>query len=224
MDTTLIMEEAKGVLKKLKANDELARFLDSCLHIPAPYSGSGPIKLVVLGQDPTIKDAEARRSIATVLNLGKKTSVWNYLVKICLNLGIEMAKNVYATNLYKNFFVAPPTQIKEIDIFIACLQYWLPLFEEELAQFPDVPVITLGQPVMRVLLKPDVSDRLREYWGHTPRWRAGELGPFQYIRPEDNILGRAIFPFPHLQTGHTGFYKSRMDDYIAYVKAAAFTA
>jgi hypothetical protein len=220
MDATI--KKAEHVLEKLCKDNTLAKFLDPSLRIPATYLASGPIKLIILGQDPTVKDAVARQRIKTVLNLDRKRSVWNYLQRICWDTGLEMNANVYATNLYKCFFTMPPTQIKEIDIFSTFLPYWLPLLQEEIKQFPDVPIITLGEPVMQVLLKPPAEKHVREYWGYTPEWKMGDFGLFDYIKPEGNLLNRTIFPFPHQHSLRKGFYRTRLGAYDAFLKLTAF--
>jgi len=217
-----IVEKAEHILETSSHDEVLAKYIDTRLCIPHPYLGNGPVKLVVLGQDPTVKNAASRRLIKTVLNLDKKGSARSYLACVCQGLGIDLEHNVYATNLYKNFFIQPPTQIKEIDIFRTFLNKWLPLLEEELAQFAGVPVITLGEPVLTPLLKSGVPIRLREYWGYTSEWEIGQLQPLKYIRPDNNLLGRTIFPFPHQPSLRKQFYKKRMNEYIAFMKASAF--
>lgn len=219
-----VVEKAERKLEELCREPILSKYLDPKLRIPKPYIGKGSIKLIVLGQDPTTKDQVARKNVKVVLNLDKKKSVWNYLQKICWGLGIDMNENVYATNLFKNFFTMPPTQIKAINIFSAFLSHWQPLLEEEIMQFPDVPVITLGEPVMQTLLQPNGMHRVREYWGYTPEWQIGRLDSFNYIRPENNILNRTLFPFPHQPSLRKKFYQLRMHDYIAFVKATGVIA
>ena len=76
--------------------------------------GHGGIQLVVLGQDPTVKNAEARGRITTVLNLDKPGSLRSYLQRVCAGLGARLDENVYATNVIKNFFTMPPTTVKEV--------------------------------------------------------------------------------------------------------------
>jgi len=143
---------------------------------------------------------------------------------VCQKLGIILNQNVYATNLFKNFFIQPPTTIKENDIFQAFLPTWLPLLHEELAQFPDIPVITLGQPVMQTLIKPGVPILVREYWGYTTGWREGKFESLKFIKPAENILGRTVFPFPHQPALRIRFYKHRMSDYIAFMRTEAFSS
>jgi hypothetical protein len=217
-----ILEKAYQKLNELRRDTSISNYIDLHLRIPSPYIGKGPIKLFVLGQDPTVKNEQSRSSIKTVLNLDKRGSVLVYLSDVCKKLGIILNLNVYATNIFKNFFIQPPTQIKEIDIFQTFLPFWLPVLKEELALFPNIPVITLGQPVMQTIIKPGVPILVRDYWGYTTEWKEGNLGSFHFIKHKDNILGRLVFPFPHQPSIRKEFYKQRMDDYIAFMKEKAF--
>lgn len=216
------VDKAERKFEELCQDTNLSKYLDPKFRMPKPYIGKGPIRLIFLGQDPTVKDSASRQSIKTVLNLDRRGSVLVYLSGVCQKLGIVLQHNVYATNLFKNFFVQPPTKIKEIDIFQVFLPAWLPLLQEELAQFPDIPVITLGQPVMQILIKSGVPILVREYWGYTSEWKEGKLVPLQFIKPAENRLGRMVFPFPHQPSIRKEFYKQRMDDYIAFMKVVCF--
>ena len=157
---TEIETKAATILEQLTRDGRLGRYVDASLPIPRPYRGSGEIRLIVLGQDPTIKDATQRSAIQVVLNLDKNGSV---------------------------------------------------------------PVITLGEPILAPLVHNGVPARVRHYWGYTPDWRAGRLDPFLYIRGRDNRLGRDLFPFPHQPSLRKLFYKARIGDYVAFMKAAVFS-
>jgi hypothetical protein len=218
-----IQEKANQVLEQLRRDKRLGPYVDQSLPIPKPYCGVGKIRLIVLGQDPTVKDAQARQAIKTVLNLDINRSVRTYLASVCQGLGIDISQNVYATNLYKNFFVRPPTEIAEIDIFHEFLGMWLPVLKEELDQFQNAPVLTLGQPLLGVLVNQGIPNQVRHYWGYTPEWRNGHFLPLQYVKPQDNRLGRPTFPFPHQPSLRKQFYKARMGDYTLFVKATAFS-
>ena len=213
---------ARQVWAKLKKTKWLAQYVDASLELPQPYRGKGRIKLIVLGQDPTVKDVQARRNIHTVLNLDKKRSVTAYLSAVCAGLGIRLAENVYATNFYKNFFIAPPTQIRDIDVFKEYSPAWLPVLLEELAEFPDLPVIALGEPILPSLVLGSELPRVKHFWGYVPEWKTQKILPFGHLEPAENKLGRAIFPFPQQPTLRKEFYTAIMDKYIAYVKAQAF--
>jgi hypothetical protein len=223
MMASKIEARANSILEQLKQDEWLGQYVDGTLSIPKPYHGSGKIKLIVLGQDPTVKAVRSRKTIKTVLNLDRKGSVRAYLAGVCNDLGLQLAENVYATNLYKNFFIHPPTQIAEIDVFQEFLGFWLPLLKDELEPFPGVPVITLGEPVLAPLVGENVSIKVRDYWGYMPEWREGKDKSFQYIRAADNQLNHMVFPFPHQPSLRKEFYKARLRDYVAFVKATAFS-
>jgi hypothetical protein len=216
-------QRATELLKDLTADPDLGHLVDGALGMPKAFQGSGKIHLVILGQDPTVKDPRSRATIKTVLNLDRRGSLRNYLVQVCHDLGLDLDQNVYATNYLKNFFVKPPTQIKEIDVFREFAPVWLPLLRTELATFPQVPVIALGQPLLSALVSKDASPLVRDYWGYTPRWKSGETGPFRRLEPDQNHLARVIFPFPHQPSIRKQFYKERLKDYTAFVKQRMHT-
>lgn len=218
-----VAEKANRILRKIIADECLAPYIDACLAIPDVFVGAGEIKLIVLGQDPTVKDARKRREITVTLNLNKRGSVRNYMTQVCTGLGLDLKQNVYATNLLKNFFIKPPTQIKEFDIFAAFVPHWLPLLREELARFPDVPIITLGQPLLRALVVDESKGLVRKYWGYIKDWPDKPLLPFSFVPPEDNKLGRRFFPFPHQPSLRKPFYKATLPAYIEYLRTQAFT-
>ena len=218
-----ITDRSTEIARELGNDQILGRFVDSTLPVPQPFIGTGEIRLLVLGQDPTVKNAQSRRDIRIVLNLDKNRSVRSYLAGVCNDLGIDIIENVYATNLYKNFFRDPPTQIEEINVFDEFLQAWLPLLKDELASFDNIPVISLGEPILGTIVNSGVSNRVREYWGHTPQWKAGEMLPFQFSRPDENKLGRIVYPYPHQPSIRKEFYREKMKDYTAYVKSISFS-
>lgn len=217
-----IKDKVNQILIQLKQDERLGRYVDNSLQIPQPYRGNCDIRLIVLGQDPTIKDAEKRKNIKTVLNLDKKGSIRAYLAGICKGLGVDI-ENIYATNFYKNFFVSPPTQNKEVDIFQEYAGAWLSLLIDELAEFGRIPIITLGEPLLVPLVKNDISTQVKYYWGYVPEWKTQRLNPFQSIGAKDNKLGRVVFPFPHQPSLRKEFYKVKMKDYVTFVKKTALT-
>jgi hypothetical protein len=171
-----------------------------------------------LGQDPTVKNQKSRAKIKTVLNLDRKGSLHNYLNGICQGLKIDLYKNVYATNYLKNFFIRPPTQIKEDNVFENFARVWLPLLKEELVQFDNVPIIALGQPVLSIIVRESASKYVRDYWGYNNDWKTGKTLPFRYIKADDNVLNRVVFPFPHQPSINKKFYCTRLKEYVAFMK------
>jgi uracil-DNA glycosylase len=199
-------------------NPSLACYIDDSLPIPKVFAGDEEIKLIVLGQDPTVKKPKSRKMITTVLNLDKGGSLRRYLEDVCHKLGIELDHNVYATNFLKNFFVAPPTQISSIDVFEAFGDVWLPFLKEELSAFPRVPVLTLGEPLLSALVLEGVSAQVRHYWGYRRDWQMNPPVDFRCVAPAENRLGRQLFPFPHQLSLRKKFYAENLGSYIKYMR------
>ena len=142
---------------------------------------------------------------------------------MCQRIGLELDKNIYATNYFKNFFVKPPTQLNDDDVFSKFSPLWLPLLREELAHFDNAPIITLGQPVLSIIVQKDASKLVREYWGYDSDWKSGKTLPFKYILAADNALNRVVFPFSHQQTFTKPFYRSRIEKYVEFVQHSIIT-
>jgi hypothetical protein len=214
-----VVHKAEALLRQLvQDNPSLACYVDDSLPIPKVFAGHGEIKLIVLGQDPTVKKPESRKTITTVLNLDKEGSLRRYLGDVCHKLGVDLDHSVYATNLLKNFFVAPPTQISPIDVFKVFGDIWLPFLKEELSVFPGVPVLTLGEPLLSALVFEGVSARVRHYWGYRRDWQTNPPVDFRYVAPAENRLGRQLFPFPHQPSLRKKFYAESLESYTEYVR------
>jgi len=216
--STIIEQQTAIVIEQIKANPQLNQFVNSVLPTPKAFRGSGEIKLVILGQDPTVKNQKSLAKIKTVLNLDKSGNLRNYLSEICKGLGLDLNKNVYATNYLKNFFVKPPTQFKDNDLFTKFAELWLPLLRKELAPFGNIPVITLGQPVLSLVTQRGAPKHVRDYWGYNNEWKSGKTLPFKFIDPENNLLNHNIFPFPHQPSIAKQFYRSRLMKYVDFMR------
>jgi hypothetical protein len=208
----------RRVMDNLRSDPCLGQYVDSSHEIPAVYRAGGEIRLIILGQDPTIKNVQGRSKIQCTLNLDKSGRLRDYLAEVCRRVGFDLGKNVYATNLFKNFFTQQPTRIKEINIFPLALTFWLPLLREELAEFPDVPVLTLGNPLLAALVRDPTKGKVRNYWGYDPDWKKGKKGVFSYLAAQGNCLERNIFPFPHQPSLMKEFYRDRFNSYAAYTR------
>lgn len=217
MDYKQLSQSTKKITQELYTSS-LGHYIDMSLTAPLPFRGVGEIRLVVLGQDPTIQNAKYRSYIRTTLLLDQPGHLKNYLQRICKGLGIELESNVYATNLLKNFFITPPDQIrkKHPEFSQQISSYWIPLLREEISVFPNIPILTLGEPVINCLMKKKRWLLIRNYWGYEGPGNYNE--DFKMIMPEDNILERIIFPFPHIHGLQKRFYSTQMDKYIDYIK------
>ncbi len=91
------------------------------------------------------------------------------------------------------------------------------MLREEIEEFKDVPVLTLGQPILNCVTKGPDQVLIRYSWGFEGPGQYG--GDFGYIKPEENVLGRVVFPFPHLPgLTHKIYGGQQMDGYLAFMK------
>ncbi|MDX9771379.1 MAG: hypothetical protein RBT19_13545 [Tenuifilaceae bacterium] len=212
-DAKELGEKARNIRDNLKVNDDIDfNRIDINLDVVKPYLGSDVIKIIVIGQDPTIKNEKTRKNITCTLNLDKENSLKRYISDICTNLGLTI-ENVYATNLFKYFYTIPPAQT--MDVLYAHLEPNLELLKEELSQYKGIPIITLGEPVLQLLTHPKA--KVREYWDYNPK--TGESnGNFTYSKANENKLGRDLYPFPHQPSIRKMFYGGTIDKYIRIVK------
>ncbi len=222
-----IVSRAQLVQDSLCLDPRLTGLAGTSRTIPRPFMGRGPIRLVVVGQDPTVQKESSRSSITTVLNLDRAGSLRAYLDSLCKALGVDLNSEVYATNLAKGFFTHPPTNIlkdRGRDVLAETSSRWMPLLRDELAQFPDAPVVCLGEPVLPVLVAPGNPHTMRHYWGWRRDWKLKGCGPFATVNPTQSSLGRAFFPFVHQPTmrgSRHEFYRSRRDEYLRFMRTLA---
>lgn len=215
--------QTNSVLDKIKRESPFSNFVDFSLPIPKTFKGSNEIRLIILGQDPTVERKESRKNVKVVLNLDKSNALRKYVEEICnfLNVGIEY---VFATNCVKNYFVDPPTKIisefpRGVFPLVEFIKFWLPNLKEELSDYKNVPTILLGQPILRAVISENQNPNMRYYWGYDKSWRSGMTKEFHLIQRCDNILNRKIFPFPHQPCiSRNKYYQSRFEDYIQFMR------
>lgn len=186
--------------------------IDLQMPVISPYKGSAEIKLIIIGQDPTIRNVSSRKNITSTLNLDKNNSLKTYINSICERLGISL-ENVYATNLYKYFYTYPPADTPEV--LQAHLEPNLELLKEELSEYKGLPVITLGQPLLQLLCGENAY--VRNYWGYEKK--TGKTnGSFSHSIGSENKLNRVFYPFPHQPSIRKEFYKNTLDLYSQYMR------
>lgn len=209
--------EVRKVIDKL-ASSEIGSYIDTVLTPPDPFRGRGRIRLIILGQDPTVQDPEYREKIKVTLLLNQPGGLRTYLDKICKALGIDLDENIYATNLLKNFFTEPPDSRRKEDpqFFRKAADYWIPLLREEIEEFENVAILPLGEPVLNCLTKGPDWELIRNYWGYEGPAHYGRN--FGYIKPTENVLSRVIFPFPHIPGLKHKIYKQQFDGYLSFMR------
>jgi len=212
-----MQKKIRKVIGELKAS-EINSYIDTTISPPKPFRGSGKIKLIILGQDPTVRNPEYRKKIKVTLLLNQPGGLRTYLEKICKALDIDLDENIYATNLLKNFFTVPPDTLRKdnSEFFGKAADYWIPFLKEEIKEFENVPILPLGEPVLNCLVKSSNWVLIRNYWGYEGPAQYGQN--FNYIKPTENILSRVIFPFPHIPGLRHKIYKQQMDGYLAFMK------
>lgn len=202
--------ELDSIFKEL--TDESSNHLQPEYGFVPPFMGGKDIKLFVIGQDPTIRNEERRKNIICTLNLDKQGALRMYVEQqICDNMEISI-DNVYATNVFKYFYERPPADT--LDVLKNHLSPNLTLLKEELNHFPKVPVITLGEPVLK-LLNNDQA-KVGYYWRYDSK-TGTRNGEFMRVETEKSKLGRAFYPFCHQPSIRKKFYSDNLEKYAHFV-------
>jgi hypothetical protein len=186
--------------------------IDLSLPVIPPFIGKEEIKLIIIGQDPTVLKETSRKNIRVTLNLNKNNALTTYIKNIYNRVGVSL-QNVYATNLFKYFYTIPPAGT--IEVLKKHLESNLNLLMVELAAFKTQPIITLGEPVLRLLM--DEKAKVRYYWGYEKKTRKSN-SHFKYSQSKENKLKRDFFPFPHQPSLRFEFYKNNLGQYLFYMK------
>lgn len=215
----------KMAIDKLPAS--VSQYIDRQTSIPEPFieGNMEDVRLIIIGQDPTTKNR--KKPVTTVLNLNNKgSSLFKFVQRITVGLGFNLGKEVYATNLCKWFFTQTPTDIKAnygVDnILKSTKSYWLLDLLYEISCFnKNAIVVTLGEPVLNLVVKsPTPRHQIKEYWGYTEKLNNNpSFDPkpsFNLLQRQDNIFGRIVLPFPHINS--VKFFGKYIDDYLAWAK------
>lgn len=214
----LQIEKKLKTTKKLLLQDSiLQNDIDFSHDFILPYSKADKtsnIKLVFIGQDPTVRREESRGEINVTLNLDKKNSLRTYLEIVCETLEIDLDKEVYATNLYKCFFKFPPAD--DQTILTRQFKIWMDFLINELTGFKNSIFITLGEPLINQLIHSN-SKKVNYYWDYIGQTKSGK--DFKCNEPFENYLQKRIYPIAHQPTwSRNKFYKTYLSDYLEYIK------
>lgn len=207
-----IEKEVQSLRLKLASQMQLNENpIDMDLPIIPPFKGNSEIKLIIIGQDPTIRNISSRKKISCTLNLDKNNSLKTYISSICERLGITL-ENVYATNLYKYFYTYPPADTPAV--LQAHLEPNLELLKQELNEYEGLPIITLGQPVLQLLCGDTAL--VKNFWDYDKK-TGNTNGNFCYSNSLENKLKRDFFPFPHQPSIRKEFYINTIEAYLNYM-------
>jgi len=205
-------EKALQIRNQLKSkNDCIENSINDALPILPPFVGKDNIKLVIIGQDPTVRNNNSRSKISCTLNLDKNNSLKRYIEQICFGLGISL-ENVYATNIFKYFYTVPPANT--LNVLNQHLEPNLQLLNAELENYREAIIITLGEPVLKLLT--DDKNKVRKYWDYDEKTGISNM-KFSFVEARVNKLGRDFYPFPHQPSLRKDFYSENLSKYISYI-------
>ncbi len=220
-----VIQKADLIRQQMLSDADVGKFVDQHRpEIPIPHLGKEEIKLVIIGQDPTAGPDGDFVDVKTVLRLDRSGPLRRFVMQLCKELGVDLDKNIYATNACKCFLIDKPTSIAKDsgeDVLELSAALWIPLLRWELDQFPLATVVSLGQPVLSMLVLPGRPRDMRYYWGHTTHWRQGAIKDFRRIESNHCRLARMIHPFIHQPSEHgpsAPFYRSRRGQYIEFIR------
>lgn len=214
----LEIEEKLNTTKKLLLQDPILKNdIDFSHDFILPFSTTdktSKIKLVFIGQDPTVRRKESRAKINVTLNLDKENSLKTYLKKVCEILEVDLHNEVYATNLYKCFFKYPPAD--DQTVLTRHFKIWMDLLISELRIFEDATFITLGEPLINQLIHSN-SKKVNYYWNYIGQTTSGLK--FKCNEASENYLQKRIYPIAHQPSWNRNmFYNTYLNDYLEYVK------
>lgn len=215
-----ILQKATIIHDSLKKKeDDKDNPIETALSPIPPYIGKNEIRLIIIGQDPTIRNPNQRKKIKVTLNLDNESgSIRLYIDKICRLLDITI-DNVYATNLFKYFYSWPPADTP--DVLLRHLEPNLALLKEEISSFRDATIITLGEPVLKLLATDKQYEKVRFHWDYNAKTKITN-GNFRFCPSDKNKLGQALFPFPHQPSLRKTFYLYTLTQYCSFVQSKKF--
>jgi uracil-DNA glycosylase len=215
-----LMRRSEAVVRTLAGDPAVGGYINAGRPLPRPFMGTGEVKLVILGQDPTVERKESRESVTTVLNLDRGSSLRTFLHgTVCKGLGLKLEENVYATNVCKNFFTASPKDVNEPNLIAVSAPHWLPLLRHELAWFPKATVISLGEPVLSALVSDGFSQDVKAYWGYRHDWQPAGFESFRMVEVGEASIERPFFPFIHQWSQTQKFYTARIGECLAFIRS-----
>lgn len=207
-----IIKNAIEIRDYLKKTQDCAENpIDVKYGIIPPYRGGDDVKMIIIGQDPTIRNEKQRANIHVTLNLDKQGgSLYRYIERLCNGLGLSL-DNVYATNVYKYFYSIPPADTKEV--LTAHFDPNLELLIKELSNYPNAIIVTLGEPVLKLLT--NEKSKVRDSWGYKKGLCTYH---FEKSYADSNKIKKDFYPLPHQPSLRKKYYRDHLLDYLNYIK------
>jgi len=116
MNNNKLLIEVKKVINKL-VSSEISSYIDTSLTPPDPFQGRGEIKLIVLGQDPTVHNPKHRKKLKVTLLLNQPGRLRTYIEDICKGLDLGLKKIGTRTELHVPIFPAGTRTKLHVPIF-----------------------------------------------------------------------------------------------------------
>lgn len=192
----------QGVFSKLKA--DYPDIVSEHYPFPEPYRGSGEIRAIILGADPThAPKGQPHRIFNMVFELDNPKSP--YFRSIQKNIGLVSGlsmEHVYVQNLCRNYFTRETSQNPDWEKIAR--DYWAAHLADELNSMfsPSVPILATTQFILSACLKGRKVEK------------AGKIYTECISIPGmDNILGRDIIAFYR----HHWYSLDKWDDYRRFV-------
>jgi hypothetical protein len=182
--------------------------IDTSHELPAPYIGTGKIKAVILGADPTHIVNDKPRKISKVFDLDdEKSPYWRGIKKNLDEIRGLSVENIHVENLCRNYFTCETSKNKDwIEI---ARKYWAPFLRDELDNMysKDVPVLITTQFILFAIL----NQGQRKMNAETI------YKSLKVFAPSENLLNRGVFAFYR----HWKYSLKGYGDYAGFLSAHA---
>ncbi len=171
------------ILERLKT--DYPHMVSDRFPFPKAYRGSGAIKAIILGADPTRIVNGQPQPFDMVFELDNEKSPYFRSIRKNIDLieGLSMGE-VYVQNLCRNYFTQETSKNKSwVDI---ARGYWADFLAEELNNMfePSVPVLITTEFILKACLTKGKAEKASNLY-------EGCLT----IPGKDNLLGREMIPF-----------------------------
>lgn len=171
---------------------------------PKAYRGAEP-RAIILGTDPGNRRKDRVMKFEFVFGLESSSSPYFRMIKHNLGyLKLEM-DDLYVQNVCRNYFDCDTSRNKK---WQKIANLWLPYLKKELDDevFVNVPVLITAKDILTLIVPKEHQEKACKTYYET----------HEFIKPEDNYLGRIVIPFFR----HYYYDLSKWPDYVQAVRRA----
>jgi len=177
------MTERKILQKLIR---DFPKLIADIYPFPKYFSGSGEIKAIILGADPTHIVTGQPQILNMVFELDNpKSPYWRSIARNMLQIPALNMENVYVQNVCRNYFTLETSKNKHWEELAR--EYWIPFLKNELDDMfdPHVPILMTTEFILNAALK-DPKKKIP----------ANELyTQCKTIAGDENLFGRELFGF-----------------------------